>query len=564
MFINGHAHIFNLQTVLTDEAIVIMVNRLRRVGFPDFVVDSVQDLLQKQLDHPEYLTEDELLVRFVEGMGRTAAFRDLAGLPLDVRVLGGGTGDLGVRALEALLDRISDWVARTDGPGKSPKDVFQTLRVALQPDIPRVAKKLLAHLGPDDALVALMMDITSENEGERDHLNFRRQIRGTQQAVLAFPGRVLPFIAVNPRRADHFALMRQAVMEEGFLGVKLYPSLGYELATDDMRKVLDFCREEDVPITIHTSAGGFKKDETTAQYCHPSHWEHLFKTDDDLRVCFAHCGGWGGLSGQLQDQVEWAEQIFAFMDRYPGVYADISYHVDQMQGPPAVEEAYVQALKALVDGPRGDRIVFGTDSWLLRLNMDDALYWRYFQEALGEDRFRKVASDVPRAFLGLPLDGGQPRANISRHLAFLEEHAGEVGAPPAGWVREASSASFIVVRRASDWTLNNWAHRITFSYLRDQFDRPVREQDFPECGPVRLRQLAYFKRSARGPGKKVLEGKTLELMAMCGGYAVPETGHDNDTIAAALKEALADPNRTVAQVGATVDALYLFSPEVHP
>lgn len=564
MFINGHAHIFNLQTVLTDEAIVIMVNRLRGVGFPDFVVDAVQDLLQKQLDHPEYLTEDELLVRFVEAMGRTAAFRNIAGLPLEIRVLGTGSGELGVRAMEALLDRISDWVARTDGPGKSPKDVFQTLRVALQPDIPRVAKKLLAHMGPDDALVALMMDITSEAEGERDRLNFRRQIRGTQEAVLAFPGRVLPFVAVNPRRPDHFDLLRQAVMEEGFLGVKLYPSLGYELDTDDMRRVLDFCREEDVPITIHTSAGGFNKDETTAQYCHPAHWEDLFEDGDTLRVCFAHCGGWGGLSGQVHDQVEWAEQIFAFMDRYPAVYADISYHVDQMLGAPAVEEAYLAALQALVDGPRGERIVFGTDSWLLRLNMDDALYWRYFRLALGEDRFRKVASDVPRAFLGLPRDGAEPRANIRRHLTFLEERSGEVGAPPASWVREGSSASFTVVRRASDWTLNNWAHRITFSYLRDQFERPVNDQDFPECGPVRLRQLQYFKRSARGPSKKVLEGKTLELMTMCGRYAVPEADHDTDSIAQTLKDALADPDRTVAQVGATVDALYLFSPEVHP
>lgn len=564
MFINGHAHIFNLQTVLTDEAIVIMANRLRRVGFPDFVVDAVESLLQRQLDHPEYLTEEELLVRFVGAMGRTDAFRSVADLPLDVRVLGDSPGELGVRAMEALLDRISEWVARTDGPGKSPKDVFQTLRVSMQPDIPRVARKLLAHLGPDDALVALMMDITTEGENERDRLNFRRQIRGTQEAVLAFPGRVLPFIAVNPLRADHFDLMRQAVMEQGFLGVKLYPSLGYKLDTDDMRRVLDFCRDEDVPITIHTTSSGFNKNDTTAQYCHPAHWVDLLEPGDPLRVCFAHCGGWGGLCGQVHDQVEWAEQIFSFMDTYTGVYADISYHVTQMLGAPAVEQAYVDALTALVDGPRGDRIVFGTDSWLLRLNMDDALYWRYFRTALGEDRFGKVAGDVPKAFLGLPLNGAEPRANIRRHLEFLEAHAGEVGAPPAAWVREASSASFTVVRRSWAWTLNNWAHRITFSYLRDQFPRPVRDQDFEDCGPVRLRQLAYFTRTARGPSKRVLEGKALELMAMCTRFAVPEAGHDNDSIAETLKQALGDPNRTVAEVGATVDALYLFSPEVQP
>ncbi|HUG41557.1 MAG TPA: amidohydrolase family protein [Longimicrobiales bacterium] len=561
MRINGHAHIFNLQTVLSAEAIAIMVNRLRRIGIPDLVADAVEELLEEQLDHPEYLNERELLARFVRKMTESAAFDAVAGLPAEVRVLGGGsTSGLTVRALEAVLNRISEALADVDGVGKRAVDVFQTLRIAMQPDIPRVASKLLSHLGPDDALVALMMDITATPEGERDRLNFRRQIRGTMDAVLAHPGRVLPFIAVNPARSDHFRVMERAIEEQGFLGVKLYPSLGYQLVTDEIRAVLRFCRDRDVPITIHTSAGGFRRDAGSADFCHPRHWAALLEDDDPLRVCFAHCGGWGGFCGQDPDQVEWADRILAYMEDYPGVYADISYHVDQMRSA-ALETAYFDALRTLIDGDRGDRIVFGTDSWLLRLSIDDALYWTYFEHHLGKDRLDRIARDVPAAFLGLPLDGSPPRENIARHLRFLEAHAAEVGAAPAPWVRDASDATWAVIRRDTSWSLNNWAHRLTYSYLQDQLPATVPRGDFAEAGPIRLRQLQYFRQRARGPSARVIEGKALELMHMSARHGQPEPGHDDASILAALQGVLGDPDLTVAEVGASVDAFYRFAPE---
>ncbi|MFW5973715.1 MAG: amidohydrolase family protein [Bacteroidota bacterium] len=560
MRINGHAHIFNLQSVLTDEAISIIVNRIRRAGVPGFIADAVEKLLRDQLDHPEYLNEDELLARFVDAMLKSDRLRDAGNLPLEVHTLGGATGSLGVRALRSVLNEISRSVAPRGGPGMGPWDVYETLRVALQPDIPRVAGKLLAHLGPEDALVALMMDITSESEGERDRLNFRRQIRGTQEAVLTHPGRVLPFFAVNPKRKDHFDLMKHAVLEDGFLGIKLYPSLGYALDTAEMRKVLEFCREHDVPITIHTSAGGFKRDDASADFSHPRHWRGLLQPDDSLRVCFAHCGGWGGLSGLVEDQAAWTEQILQLMDDFSGAYADISYHVDQMRSPEA-EQAYFAALKTLIDtDSRGDRIVFGTDSWLLRLSLDDAIYWTYFERHLGPERFRKIARDVPINFLGLPVDGRPLRDNIRRHLEWLTDRADEVGAPPAAWITAIRpDVHWLVTRPGSDWSLNNWAHAIAYYYLRNQ--KPGSD-DFGEFGQVRLRQLEYFRRHPGGPTDHLLDMVAEALIKRSEQRARPEGGHDESSIRAALKNALKDPNRTVADIGRLLDAVYLYEPEM--
>ena len=562
MRINAHAHIFNLDTVLTREAVAIMVNRIRGGILPDYIVDAVRDLLQEQLERPEYLNEDDLLrklVGLIVEKGRAAA---PASLPLQLHHLGGGTGGLGVMAARAAMDAISAAVGGGGGPGTDGWDVYYTLRVALQPSIPRVAGKLLAHLGPDDAIVALMMDIASDaqDEAERDRLNFRRQIRGTQDAVLAYPGRVLPFIAVNPRREDHYELMRHAVLEDGFLGVKLYPSLGYQLDTAEIRRVLEFCRDHDAPITIHTSATGFTADATTAQYCHPRHWESLLEPNDTLRVCFAHCGGWGGLCGQVHDHVAWAEKIFELMDRYDGVYADISYHVDPMKSLPD-QEAYFDALTRMIDaGGRGDRILFGTDSWLLRLSVDDALYWGYFQDHLGEDRFRKVARDAPAKFLGLPLGGAAPRDNIRRHLEWLESRSAKVNGTPAKWVRDAlPDVGWIVTRMDAGWSLNNWGHRIAYFYFKNQ--KPGRGE-FEDFGDVRLRQLEYFQRHAGGPTPHLLDMVTEDLVARSRQRARPEGGHTEASIKEALRTALGDPDRTVGDIGRLLDALYLYEPEV--
>ena len=78
MFVNGHAHIFNLQSVLSRETISIMLERLRGRGVHECIVEAVERLLTGLLRQPEYLSEDELLVRFVRAIARSRHFGRLA------------------------------------------------------------------------------------------------------------------------------------------------------------------------------------------------------------------------------------------------------------------------------------------------------------------------------------------------------------------------------------------------------------------------------------------------------------------------------------------------------
>ncbi len=177
MRINCHAHIFNLPLILTHETIETIVNRLRQ-SVPGFVADAVEALLLSLLEHPRYLDEEELLRLLLGKIGASAAFKKAAkALPNPVpefALLGGVLDDLPLQALQGILDRLSTHFDEKDTAKGGIFDIFQTLRIALKPSVTAVADELLKEMQPGDGLVALMMDITSENEPDHDRRNFER------------------------------------------------------------------------------------------------------------------------------------------------------------------------------------------------------------------------------------------------------------------------------------------------------------------------------------------------------------------------------------------------------
>lgn len=573
MRVNAHAHIFNLQTVLTEEAVGIMVARLGRIGLPDFVVDAVRGILIDQLHRPEYLVEEELLRRFLRAISRTDGFQSLvsgaASLPVEVRVLGSGVEDIAVDTLRAALDRLS---SRFDGQHENQSgifDVFETLRISMKPEIVEVADHLLADMHEDDVLVALMMDIAGKDESERDRNNYLAQLSGTSEAAVQRPGRILSFVAVNPVREGHFNLMRRALEEMGYVGVKLYPSLGYKVSLPEIGVVLDYCVEHDVPVLVHCTAGGFFKSATTAAYGHPKHWRGLLEDRPELRVCFAHFGGWGGLSGALPQQKEWADEILGLMESFPEVYADVSYHVDMMSGGD-VERQYLDALGRLLDHDLyGERILFGTDGWLVRLHLPDQSFWRYFEEMLSAEAFARIAEETPRRYLGLPDEqGGGMRPNISRFVSFLEANRERVGGEPASWVRRVSQATFTPTRTNPRWSPNNLAHVFTYKFFRHvvhQIPSQFHDFNFAESGKLRLRQLGYWTKEHEAADlfaqRRLDTAVKWETYCRTNG-ARYEGDYDRDAVIDRLAEMLADGDRTLADAAASIDAIFLFPNEI--
>lgn len=572
MRINGHAHIFNLQTVLTSEAIAIIVDRLRRNKYASFVADGVQDLLEQQLARPQHLTEDGLLKEFLQAIARKADFKDFldtqstqAALPIELRLLGGGVDALGIEALRAALNQLSALLDRRDGAGRAIHDLFETLRLAMKADIVSVADALLEQGPPGSGLVALMMDIVATPEPVRDRANFMAQIRGTANAALARPGRIFPFIAVNPLRPDHFAVMKRALEEQGFVGVKLYPSLGYQVTTPEMRTVVQYCTDNDTPILIHTTSGGFFKNEAATDFSHPRHWVALLNDFPSLRICFGHCGGWGGFCQQDPEQVPWWDIIVQLMRDHPNVYGDLSYHV-QMRESAEAERAYFTSLKSLLsDAATRDRIIFGTDSWLVRVSMSESAYWHYFEQQLTPAEFTQITETAPSRFLGLSTSMG---ANLQRHLKWLEARAEQVGRVPASWVTEASAVTFKPTLDEPTWSRGNRAHVLLYQFLRfsmKQIPKPLIGKGFADGAGIRLHQLNYFTKGHEPNAmfenrcREISVNLDVFLRAGGGGY---EGDRTQTQVLDELKALFVEGSATLAEAGAACDAVYLFADEL--
>jgi predicted TIM-barrel fold metal-dependent hydrolase len=565
MHINVHAHIFTLRTVLSSEAISVIIQRLLDRGVPPMLAEAVRRFLERLLDRPEILDERAILARLLTELKGVTGFdtfvRDnLARLPFNVVIEGDGLEQLPADTLRTAFDQLTSAMAGRFGAAKRPFDLVQTLRLTLRSTITEVADELLGQMGEDDALVALMMDIRAPDESERDRSNFHRQIQGTREAALQRPGRVLPFFAVHPDRPDHFALLRDAIISGAYLGVKLYPSLGYEIGTPTLRRVYDFCIEQDVPIVLHCSHGGFYRQAEFVNYCDPSVWTPVLAGPlKELRVCFAHFGGWQSLgTPNGLDPGSWGHTILTMMRNLPNVFADLSYHTEQMASADA-EAHYFSTLKRLLGEDRlRRRLLFGSDSWLLRMDMTEAVFWQYFRRHLTPNEFRSIASIGPREFVGFR-DGAPPRANLQRHVEFLRAHREEFGAEPAAWFREiAGPQAEEITRDTADWRQDAQAVRCTYRIAREYMSSGQLRGGYRANRTTRLNELTYFR--PRDPNIGLLvDAFALNLIGCCEDTQAPfRDGWARRSAVDRVKVALKEGSMQLVDLAGLLDSIFEF------
>lgn len=563
MIIDVHTHLFTLRTVLTREAMRVITQRLRDRGFPDFMIQAIEKLLDELLDRPRYLNERQLLGLLFEKLLDTDDFNtlldtELAGLPITVTLQGDDPADLPLDVLRRALDQISTLTDDAATVGKSVFDVVETLRISMKPTITDVADHVLDQLDRDDAIAALMMDIRAPDEPDRDGESFLRQIRGTEEAALQRPGRVLPFFAVHPERPDHLDLLKEAVEERGFVGVKLYPSLGYPVDHPHLLQVYDYCLEKDLPVLLHCSHGGFYRTEEDVDLCDPSDWEGVLQGDRaELRVCFAHFGGWEALGKpDGLDPGTWGRTILDLI-RDPdrgNVFTDLAYHTTQMADP-ADEAHYFDKLSELLeDDLLRRRILYGSDTWLLRLDLTNTVFRRYFQQKMTAAEFRQIAEIGPREFLGFPARGRPMRANLRRYVDHMEAHRGVVGAEPATWLLEELSEAAEVDRAPASWSVRKDASARTWQGLADVMTNSQR-QKFLAARHIALRELTYYQ--PRDPNFFQKCQHLARTFLQFAGQGAPYRGGWDDTSAVNhFTDLFQKGENTLGEVAMTLDSVY--------
>lgn len=565
MIIDVHSHLFTLRTILTREAMRVITQRLADKGFPDFIVDAIHGLLDDLLERPRYLDERALLGLLFRKMLDTDDFNALlddrlAGLPITITLRGGDPADLPVDVLRRALDQVSTLTDDAETLGKSVFDVVETLRIALLPTITDVADHILDQMDRDDAIVALMMDIRGPDEPERDRENFVRQIEGTEEAALQRPGRVLPFFGVHPEREDHFDLLKQAVEQRGFLGVKLYPSLGYEVDHPALLNVYDYCIDMDVPVLLHCGHGGFYRKAEFIDYCDPRHWEDVITgSRESLRVCFAHFGGWQSLgTPEGLDPGTWGHTILTLIRNRPNVFTDLAYHTNQMERDEDERHYFTKLSEMLEDDLLKRRMLYGSDSWLLRLDLTNTVYQRYFREKMTAEEFRQIAEIAPKEFLGFPAPGQPMRANLRRYIERMDTMDQSFGAEPATWLAAQLERDHDAERVPAGWSVRRDASARTWqAFSRDQMSNAQRHKGFRVARFIKLDDLRYFR-----PHAADFEHQCEHLARMFvqfAGQGVPFRGGWTETSSVEhFREVFERGDATLGQVALTLDSIFRY------
>lgn len=271
-----------------------------------------------------------------------------------------------------------------------------------------------------DLWVPLMMDMECAYEGSCSLLGFDDQKRIMMDVTVQAGGRIMPFYAYDPR-SRAVDDVKTAIEEEGFIGVKLYPPLGFKpwdnadgTVNDHLDDLYRYCStgtDRPIPITAHCSwSDGITSNRAVAGVHHirdyyrnladPVHWEPVLARHKTLKLNLAHFGGAGeweemAVAGSpVRPDRRWAETIVRLMRDYEHVYTDLSFH-----GILAArnQKAYRRVLREMIHGVE-DRILLGSDWYMSALQCNLADYWSNF-ETLLDELFDVATVDNPRRFL---------------------------------------------------------------------------------------------------------------------------------------------------------------------
>ncbi|MBK7465448.1 MAG: amidohydrolase family protein [Saprospiraceae bacterium] len=284
--------------------------------------------------------------------------------------------------------------------------------------------KQTLHLQENDSkpelfLVLLMMDMERGITGgvEEDFIGQMKKVLelkndyqfSYESDVDNFTGKdhLLPFLAIDPNNPDAFSLFLSAFaktindtdMDEleqttPFVGIKIYPSLGYLPNHPTLMDIFEVCEEKSIPVTAH--AGGERThtsykvmnlprseyDATNDRYIdkwdaplvaleknrnkyykpillYPDRWRPVLDANPELKLNIAHFGSSDEWANN-NDPDTWnsLDQTFRLIQDFSSVYADFSYAFAKKKN--------MQYLKRRIDGDRylATRVMYGSDFYL--------------------------------------------------------------------------------------------------------------------------------------------------------------------------------------------------------
>ena len=170
-------------------------------------------------------------------------------------------------------------------PERDPEELFPRVTVGISdPDGTYTIAEMDAH--GVDVMVPMIVD-HHFNAGEEAEMSFPEVVEHYGALATRYPGRLHPYIGVDPRRKGGLELFKRAVRDWGFKGLKFYCGAGFMPYDEVCKPFYEACMEMNVPVTFHTSPAGAP---AISRYAHPINISDIHRTFPDLPVIYAHAG----------------------------------------------------------------------------------------------------------------------------------------------------------------------------------------------------------------------------------------------------------------------------------
>lgn len=457
LWVDVHCHIFNANDLPVDGAIQTLLEQYTKLNSYSISV-LLGALLKKGV--PGYVDENKKLDKLLDDKTPPPVFcEDFTISRGDFDVHLGELKEQGVKLIDLLTDEERDSIGEEKG-GIPEIKIIDALWFGwykrgklwimnLRRFRYQIACSLLNTFKDDKKKKLFTPAIIDLDHWvpDRAETNIAEQIILYEKIIRLFKGEIHPLVAFNPLKEilykeipeyQPLKWVKKAVEERGFVGVKLYPPMGFypldnrvldpdnelSLKIDEvLNELYDWCAEKDVPIMAHCNNTNESQD-GFGERANPIYWKEkvLGKEGyENLRLNLAHFGGTDSLMGESDK--DWTWTIADMMENYRNVYADTGFH-DIILKKKKKRAKYTEALKVLYHKfpDAKERLMYGTDWHVIMLMKNHKEYADRYEKI-----YKKNFSDVSTNFFGqnalrfLGLDG-TPSGNRYRLLKFYKRH----------------------------------------------------------------------------------------------------------------------------------------------
>jgi uncharacterized protein len=198
------------------------------------------------------------------------------------------------------------------------------------------------------------------------------------------PGKLIPFLGVDPRRPEAPELFRKGLDEWGMAGLKLHPATGFFPYDPVCLPLFDLAGQRGVPVLVHT---GPMVTPLLSRMAQPVHLDEVAADFPKTTIIMAHVG------------LCWWEEALSIAWHKPNIILELSTWQWKFRQDP---REFVRAVTTMKDGIGADRIVFGSDFPALRAAMSLRSWVEAFQKlpALAQEHGFQISEADSQAILG--------------------------------------------------------------------------------------------------------------------------------------------------------------------